>query len=186
MNPSAEDLLTAVQNVPTREVVVLPNNSNIILTAQQAQSLSEKPVAVVPTKSLAQGLAAMLAFDPEQKAAENREEMTKAFAHVKTGEVTYSVRDSSFNGFTIKQNDIMGLLNGTIQIIGQEVNQVVLDLLGKMVEPDHELITLFYGNNLTEDQAGILQERIAQDFPDKEVEVHFGGQPLYYYLLSVE
>jgi len=186
MNPSANDLLTAIKDVPAKEVVVLPNNGNIILTAKQAQSLSKKPVTVVNTKSLVQGLAAMLAFDKERKSSENQEEMAKAFAHVKTGEVTYAVRDSAFNGFTIKQNDIIGLLNGSIQIIGQDVNEVVLDLLGKMVDPDHELITLFYGNNLTEDQAVILQEKISQRFPDQEVEVHNGGQPLYYYLLSVE
>ncbi|HHT62781.1 MAG: DAK2 domain-containing protein [Bacillota bacterium] len=186
MNPSAEDLLTAINKVPAKEIVILPNNRNIILTAEQAKSLSEKPVTVVKTKSFAQGLAAMLAFDQEEGAENNREEMTKAFAHVKTGEVTFAVRDSSFNGFTIKQNDIMGLADGSIEAIGQDLHQVVLDLLDKMVEPEHELITMFYGHNLTEDQANIMQEKVAQRFSDMEVEVHFGGQPLYYYLISVE
>jgi len=186
MNPSAEDLLTAIEKVAAREVVVLPNNRNIILTAQQAQSLSEKSVAVVPTKSLAQGLAAMLAFDQDQTAAHNREEMTKAFAHVKTGEVTYAVRDSSFNGFSIKEKDILGLVNGSIEIIGQDVNQVVLDVIEKMVEPDHELITLFYGHHVTEEEANAVAARISEDFPNVEVEVHYGGQPLYYYLISLE
>ncbi|MGI6686128.1 MAG: DAK2 domain-containing protein [Bacillota bacterium] len=186
MNPSAEDLLTAIKEIPAKEVVILPNNSNIILTAQQAQSLADKPVTVVNTKSFAQGLAAMLAFDQEEGAKKNQEEMAKAYAHVKTGEVTYAVRDSTFNGFTIKQNDIMGLMNGSIQIIGQDVNEVVLDLLKKMVEPEHELITLFYGNHLTEEQAEMLKEKVTETFPEMEVEVHFGGQPLYYYLISVE
>ncbi|MCR6546308.1 DAK2 domain-containing protein [Dehalobacterium formicoaceticum] len=186
MNPSAEDLLTAIQGVNAREVVVLPNNSNIILAAQQAQSLSEKKVTVIPTKSIVQGLAAMLAFDPEQNAAHNQKSMSDAFSHVQSGAVTYAVRNSSFNGFDIKENDLLGLVDDDIQIIGQELDQVVLDLLQKMVQPDHELITLYYGEQVTEEQASQLQEKIAQRWPEKEIELHFGGQPLYYYFISVE
>ncbi len=186
MNPSAEDLLKAIQSVHAREVVVLPNNSNIILAANQAQSLAEKTVKVIPTKSIVQGLAAMLTFDPEQDATENQEAMVEAFFAVKTGAVTYAVRNSSFNGFEIKENDLLGLIEDDISVIGQDLDQLVLDLLQKMVEPHHELITLFYGEKVAEEEATQLLEKISRLLPEKEIEIHFGGQPLYYYLISAE
>lgn len=186
MNPSAEDLVNAINNVAAKEVVILPNNSNIILTARQAVTLVNKPVFVVPTKSLAQGLAAMLAFEEDQSAEENGKKMTQAFSHVKTGEVTYAIRNSSYNGISIKENDILGLYNGSIVTTGQDVDQVVIGLINNMVSDDNELITLFYGEQVTEEDAKQLAEQVAGDFPNLEVEIHYGGQPLYYYLISVE
>jgi len=186
MNPSAEDLVNAIQNVSAEEVVVLPNNSNILLTAQQAQALSNKPVQVVPTISLAQGLAAMLAFEEDKTAETNAETMANAFAHVKTGEVTYAVRDSVYNGLSIKEKDILGLWNGSIKVTGQNVDQVVKDLVRKMVEDTDELITLFYGKDIAQDEANRLIRSIKDEYPQLDVEVHFGGQPVYYYLISIE
>ncbi|MDD2498696.1 MAG: DAK2 domain-containing protein [Desulfitobacteriaceae bacterium] len=186
MNPSAEDLVKAINSVRAKQVIILPNNSNIVLTAQQAQSLAEKPVGVVPTKSLAEGMAAMLAFEEAQPLEDNVDKMVKAFAHVKTGEVTFAVRASSYNGLEIKEDDILGLFNGEIKVLGQDVNEVVQKLVGLMVGPNDELITLFFGNNVGEEEAEMLSEKIADSFPDLEVEIHYGGQPLYYYLISIE
>lgn len=186
MNPSAEDLVTAINGVAAKEVVILPNNSNIILTARQAATLVNKPVSVVPTKSLAQGLAAMLAYEEDQSADQNEEKMTQAFSHIKTGEVTYAVRDSSYNGISIKENDILGIYDGAIVTTGQDVHQVVTGLVEKMVSEDNELITLFYGEQVAKEDAEQLAAQVAGDFPHLEVEVHYGGQPLYYYLISLE
>lgn len=186
MNPSAEDLVKAINSVRAKQVVVLPNNSNIVLTAQQAQSLANKPVGVVPTKSLPEGLAAMLAFEEGHPMEKNVAKMTKEFAHVKTGEVTFAVRESSYSGLEIKEGDILGLFNGEIKVLGQDINEVVQKLIGTMVGPSDELITLFFGNNVSNEEAERLSEKLAESFPDLEVETHYGGQPLYYYLISIE
>ena len=186
MNPSAEELVTAVQGLSAKQVLILPNNSNIILTAEQAKTLADRPVAVVPSKSLSQGLAAMLAFEAPQSLEENAARMTQALAHVKTGEVTYAVRDSSYDGMMIKEHDILGLFDGAIKTTGQDVETVVMALAGMMVTPADELITLFYGYDVKPEQAESLAAQLRDAFPKADVEVHFGGQPLYYYLISVE
>lgn len=186
MNPSAEDLVNAIKDVSAREVIILPNNSNIILTAKQAQSLSHKPVQVVPTKFFVQGLAAMLAFEKDETSGKNAEKMAKAFTHVKAGEVTYAVRNSSYDNMVINEGDILGLTNGSIKVIGQDINKVVLDLLLELVDEENELITLFYGKDVSKDSTQELSEKIKTNFPDLDVDIHFGGQPLYYYLISVE
>jgi len=186
MNPSAEDLLTAIQGLSARQILILPNNSNIILTAEQAKSLAGKPVAVVPSKSLPQGLAAMLAFEEPLTLEENLARMSEALGHVKTGEVTYAVRDSVYDGLAIRENDILGLFDGKIACTGGNVDGVVLELAEKMAAAEDELITLFYGNGVAAEAAGQLADRLRLAYPQADVEVHYGGQPLYYYLISVE
>lgn len=186
MNPSAEELVSAIRSLPAKQVLILPNNSNIILTAEQAKMLAGKPVAVVPSKTLPQGLAAMLTFEEAQSLAENAAKMTLAMAHVKTGEITYAVRDSVYDGMAIKENEILGLFDGAIKTKGLTVDDVVLELTGMMVTPADELITLFYGNGTSPDSAESLAAKLRDAFPKTDVEVHFGGQPLYYYLISVE
>ncbi|MCR4963117.1 MAG: DAK2 domain-containing protein [Firmicutes bacterium] len=188
MNPSAEDLLNAINASGAEEIVLLPNNSNIILTANQAQKLTEKTVTVVPSKFVTQGVAAMLAFDPEADAAENRQAMSEAIGEVLSGELTYAVRPAKFNGFEIKEGDVLGLQNGDIVVCGADIEQALLDLLAKMTEtsPNASLISLFYGMDVEEAAAEQMKEKIAAAYPLYEVEMNPGGQPLYYYLISLE
>lgn len=186
MNPSAEDILTAIKQIPAEEVVVLPNNSNIILTAQQAKKLADKKVEIVPTKFIAQGMSALLAFDMEEDAATNAGRMQENYQNVKSGEVTYAVRDSSFDGQEIHEGDILGLLNGKIAQVGKELRQVVLDLVGDMIGDDDSIVTLLYGDNLSEAEAQTIADIITETYDDMEVELQMGGQALYYFLISVE
>ena len=188
MNPSAEDLLKAVEECPAEEVVILPNNGNIILTADQVHTLTEKPVTVVRTKYVTQGLIAMLGFDPELGCAENAEAMTEACGNVLSGELTYAVRDTRFNGFEIAQGDVLALQQGEIVGCCKDLQDILPELIQHMVEAaeDPELISLFYGNDLTEEEAQALVEPLEEMFPEQSIELYFGGQPLYYFLISVE
>lgn len=188
MNPSAEDLLHAVEECPTEEVVILPNNSNIILTAEQVDSLTEKKVTVVRSKYVTQGLSAMMGFDPEQDAETNAESMTEAGSAVINGELTYAVRDTKFNGFDISEGDILALEQGEIVTCGKELAEVLKDLVSRMAaaNEDAELISLFYGNDLSEEEAEELIAPLEEMFPDLAVELYPGGQPLYYFLIAVE
>ena len=188
MNPSAEDILNAVNANPAKQVVILPNNSNIILTADQVKGLSEKPVEVIRTKFVTQGLAAMLSYSPEVSAAENEEAMRDSFSEIVNGELTYSIRPAKFNGFDIQEGDILALLNGDIVATGQELEDMLTDLVEKMIaeNEDSDIISLYWGNDLGEEKANELVEALTKKFTDHEVDVYFGGQPLYYFLLSVE
>ncbi len=186
MNPSAEDILNAINKVPAKEVVVLPNNSNIILTAEQAKKLAEKKVSIVPTKFITQGMAAMLAFDMEETAENNAKRMQETLRNVKSGEVTYAVRDSSFEGNEIAEGDILGLFNGKLAEVGKDIPQVVLNLLTKMMGDDDSIITLLYGDNISKEDAERIAAKVAEAYPDLEIELQMGGQNLYYFLLAVE
>jgi len=188
MNPSAEDILNAIKASPGKEAIVLPNNSNIILTAQQAQELSEKKICVVPTKFITQGLAAMLRYDRENSADANMEMMSEAAQDAISGELTYSIRDSSYEGMDIKANDILALAEGKIVAVGKEIDQTLLELLEKMIElsSDPCIISLFYGHDLQEAAAEEILAQVQEKYPDMDVELHYGGQPLYYFLISVE
>ncbi|MBO8167830.1 MAG: DAK2 domain-containing protein [Thermoanaerobacteraceae bacterium] len=186
MNPSTEDLVAAINSVPADKVIVLPNNKNIIMAAQQAQNLVDKEVAVIPSKTFPQGIAAMLAFNAEASLAENGAAMNEAMDLVVSGEVTYAVRDSSVNGLKISEGDILGIKDGEIEVVGTEVQQVVIELLEKMADEDAELLTLYYGQDVTAEEAGELRKKIEQQFPDLETEVYAGGQPVYYYIISLE
>ena len=187
MNPSTEDMLNAIEQVNAETVFILPNNKNIILAATQAQSLVEdKNVVIIPTTTVPQGISAIIGFDPEADAEENEESMKDIIECVKTGEVTYAVRDTSINGITIKIDDILGIDDDGIKKVGQDVEKVTLELLEEMVDEDSELISIYYGADTTKEQAEALLEKVEETYGDCDVQLEYGGQPIYYFLLSVE
>lgn len=186
MNPSIDDILQAINQVNAKCVFVFPNNGNVVLAAQQAAELSEKQVFVIPTKNVAMGIAAAVAFQPDASPEDNAARMEEAAQHVKTGTVTFAVRDSEYNGVQIKQGDLIGLHNGQIEYAGSNVHDVVMEMMKAVVEEGDELITVYYGADTTEEDALKLTEEISRQYTDCDVECHMGGQPLYYYLISVE
>ena len=187
MNPSIEDILGAIHGVGAKNVIVLPNNSNVILAASQAAELADDVnVIVLPTKNVAMGIGAVIAFNPEAGVDENREEMTAAAEQVKTGQVTFAVRDTVFEDKEIKEGDIIGIHNGRIETVGRSIHDISLDLVGHVVEEGDSLITIYYGQDTSEEDAQTLGSEVAEQFPDLDVEVQYGGQPLYYYLISAE
>ena len=186
MNPSVDDLLSAIGQVNAECVFVLPNNGNVIFAANQAAELSSKDVRVIPTKNVAMGIAAAIAFQSDNDPDENMERMNEAAQHVKTAMVTYAIRDSEYNGIEIKQGDIIGLHNGKIEFSGQSVHDVVLEMMKQIITDEDELVTVYYGADVTEEDAKSIAEEIESRYEDCDVEYHNGGQPLYYYLISVE
>ena len=186
MSPSTEDILNAVEQVSGENIIILPNNGNIVLAAEQAKELSERKIYVFPTKTIPQGIAALLAFDQGSSIEENLENMKNAIENVKTGQVTFAVRDTEFNGKKIKKDDIIGICKGEIKSIGKEIQEVSLDLLKNMVGDDSGLITIFYGNNIDKESANKLADLAQDEFEDCDIEVVYGGQPLYYYIFSIE
>ena len=187
MNPSIADISAAIARVNAKCVFVLPNNGNVILAAQQAAELTDnKQVLVLPTKNVAMGIAAAVAFQPNVSADENAKRMDEAAQRVRTGTVTYAVRDSEMDGMHIKQGDIIGLYNGKIVETGRSIHDVTVKLMEQIVTEDDELITVYYGKDIPEEDAQSLTDEIAGQFDDCDVEIHRGGQPLYYYLISVE
>ena len=187
MNPSTEDILNAIGKVNADTVYVLPNNSNIILAASQAAELTEgKKVVVVPTKNIPQGITAMVSFMPESSPEENLEAMTDACHALKTAEITYAVRDTHIDGFEIHEGDIMAIGDYGMLTIGKTVAQTVLDAIGEISSDDTELITLYYGENISAEEAEEVQAAVREKFPDTEVELNYGGQPVYYYFISAE
>ena len=186
MNPSVDDLLNAVNQVPAQCVFILPNNGNVIFAANQAAELSRKDVRVIPTKNVAMGIAAAIAFQNDLEPDENVKRMDEASQHVKTGMVTYAIRDSEYNGIEIKQGDIIGLHNGQIEFSGSSIQEVVTEMMKNIVTDDDELITVYYGADVKEEDAKNIADSIEQEYDFCDVECHNGGQPLYYYLISVE
>lgn len=186
MNPSTEDIIEAVNKINAEHIIILPNNGNIILAAQQAKELSEKNLHVIPTKTIPQGVSAMLAFNEDGSIEENIADMTAAIDNVKTGQVTYAVRDTAMNGLDIKKDDIIALFDKDIVNHGSDVEEQSLELIKKMVDDDNFLITIFYGDMIEEETAKALKEKV-EEFADQcDVEIVYGGQPLYYYIISVE
>lgn len=187
MNPSTEDMLQAIEAVNADTIFILPNNKNIILAAEQAAELTEdKKVIVIPTKTIPQGIAALINFMEEASPEENMEQMLQEMKQVKTGQVTYAVRDTSIDGKEIHIGDIMGIGESGIEAVGKDIAGTTVSLLSGMVDSDAELVSVYYGAEVTEEDANVLAEKITEVFPDVEVEVEFGGQPVYYYILSVE
>lgn len=186
MNPSIEDLQKAIDSVNAETIFVFPNNGNIILAAQQAAELSEKQVLVIPTKNVAMGIAAAVAFQPDLDAEENASRMNEAAQKVRTGTITYAVRDSEFEDMHINEGDIIGLHNGKVEFKSNSIHDVAMDLVKTIVTEDDGLITIYYGADTTEEDAAALADEIGALYPDCDVEVHSGGQPLYYYLIAVE
>ncbi len=186
MNPSTADIADAVKKVCAKSVIILPNNSNIILAAEQAQDFTEKKLFVVPTKTIPQGIATLLAFDPEADGQTNFDAMSQSYGDVLTGNVTYAVRDTEFDGQNIQQGDILGLAEGTIACCGKDLKQTTLALIQKLLEKKNDLITIYYGADANEESANELAENLNQQYPNTDVEVLFGGQPVYYYIISAE
>ena len=187
MNPSANDIASAVQKVNAEHVFVFPNNKNIILAAEQAKALVENRVIhVIPTKNVPQGFAAALAFNPEASAEENKTDMIHAIDNVRAGQVTYAVRSTDVNGFHLEEGDIIGLDDKKILAKGSSVDETMLSLIDRLKDASHEIITLYYGQDVSEEEAAALAQQVAEKYPDCDVDFHNGGQPIYYYIVSLE
>ncbi len=187
MNPSTDDILRAIHATPAKTVFVLPNNKNIIMAAEQAINLANRNVIVLQTRTIPQGIAAMLAYDESVDANENRTQMTKAFERVSSGSVTFAARDSELDGQKIKKNEVLALDNGKLAFTEKDVNKAAYKLTKKMVKGDSSYVTVIYGADVTEDKAQMLYDQLSMKFKDKiEITLLHGGQPVYYYLISVE
>ncbi len=187
MNPSTEDMLTAIDNVNADNIFIFPNNSNIILAANQAKDLTEdKNIIVIPTKTVPQGITAIINFVHDKSIVENESRMLAEIKKVKSGQVTYAVRDTNIDGKDIKQGNIMGLNDKTILSVGTDIIGTTLELIAGLVDDDSELISIYYGEEVSEQDAEILAEKVAKEYSHIDVEIHYGGQPIYYYVLSVE
>ncbi len=186
MNPSTEDILQAIESAPADNVIILPNNKNIIMAAEQAASMTEKTVWVIPSKSVPQGLAALLAFDAESDLKENAAKMNEAITAVRTGEVTKAVRDVSINDQNIVTGDYLGIADGEIVTSGSNLSETVRQLVKNLITDGEEIVTLYYGEELNEEYAQETANRLQNEFADLEVEVHYGGQPLYQFIISAE
>lgn len=187
MNPSTESILSIIENQNSNNVILLPNNKNIILTAEQVKKISEKKVYVIPTKSFPQGISALMAYNPEEDIESNIENMMKAFDNVVTGEITFAVRDSKWNGHEIKEGNILGMVDGELKVVGSNCKDVLLPLIFHMMEKKNgNLLTIYAGNEINEQEKNEIKDLIESNFPDLEVEIYEGGQNLYYYILSLE
>ena len=187
MNPSTEDMLNAIEHVNAKTVFILPNNKNIIMAANQAVDLVEdKQIIVIPTKSIPQGITALVNYIPDHSAEENKEQMIAEIENVKTGQVTYAVRDTEIDGKTIKQNDFMGIGDKSILSVGTDLRATTLEMVDAMVDEDSAIVSIYFGSDSDEDSANELAAAIEEKYPDVEVEVNDGGQPIYYYVISVE
>lgn len=187
MNPSTEDMLNAIDKVNAKAIYILPNNKNIILAANQARDLTEdREIIVVPTKTVPQGVTALISYVPEKSLEENTEEMTEAIARVKTGQITYAVRDTRIEDNEIHEGDIMGIGDKGILAVGSGKEKVAEDTVAAMMTDDAEVISVYYGADASEEKAEELAATLEEKYPDCEVEVNYGGQPIYYYIISVE
>jgi dihydroxyacetone kinase-like predicted kinase len=187
MNPSTEDILKAVEIVKAPVVYVFPNNKNVIMAAEQAAKISkDKQVVVVPTKTVTQGITAMISYVEGTSVEENKEAMLADIQNVKTGEVTYSVRDTSIDGTEIHQGDYMGIGDKGILSVGKNISEVILEMLDKMDTSDAEVVSIYYGKDVTEDDANKIKELTESKYPEVDVELAYGGQPIYYYIISAE
>lgn len=187
MNPSTEDMLNAIAKVNAKTIYIFPNNKNIILAANQARDLTEdKEIVVVPTKTVPQGISAIISFVPEKNGEENLEAMMEAVSRVKTGQITYAVRDTRIDDKEIHEGDIMGIGDSGILAVGKTKEEVAKETIASMMDEDGEIISLYYGADTEEAEAEALAEELEALYPDCEIEVNQGGQPIYYYIISVE
>lgn len=187
MNPSTEDMLNAIEHVNAEHIFILPNNKNIVMAANQAASLVEdKEIIVIPTKTIPQGITALVNYIPDRTAEENKENMLEEIAFVKTGQVTYAVRDTEIDGKEIKQDDYMGIGDKSILSVGKDLKETTLEMVDAMVDEDSAIVSIYYGSDAEEAAAEALGSAIEEKYPDVEVEINNGGQPIYYYVISVE
>nr|WP_285856974.1 DAK2 domain-containing protein [Mesobacillus subterraneus] len=186
MNPSTEDIVKAIKEVNARKVIILPNNKNIIMAAEQAAEVAEEEVVVIPSKTVPQGMTALLSFNPSGDSASNKEAMTEAMQHVKTGQLTYAVRDTSIDGLEISTGDFMGLADGKIVLKDKDKVKAARELLGQMLDEDSEILTILKGEDASEEDLDSIVEYVESEFKDVEVEVHNGEQPLYAFIFAIE
>lgn len=187
MNPSTEDVLNAIENTNAEYVFVFPNNKNIIMAANQARDLTEdKKVIVIPTKTIPQGISALISFVPDATPEENEKIMLDIISNVKTGQVTYAVRDTSIEGVTIHEGDYMGIGDSGILSNGKDLESVVLEMTDKMVDDTSELISIYYGSDVSKEDAEAINQKFSAKYTDCDIEFQSGGQPIYYYIISVE
>ncbi len=187
MNPSTEDVLNAIAQVNADTIYVLPNNKNIILAAEQAKKLTkDKNIVVIPSKTVPQGITAIINYMPERSVEENTARMTEEMGKVKTGQITYAVRDTIIDEKEIKQNDIMGIGDSGIISVGTDLFKTTVDMVSNLIDDDTEIISIYYGQKVTENDAAAIADKIEELYPDVDVEVNMGGQPIYYYFISVE
>jgi len=186
MNPSIQDLLESVEQINTDKVIILPNNKNVISTAEQVKELTDKEIEVIPTRTIPQGVTAMMVFNPEGNLKEVASQMKEEVEFVKTGEVTYAVRDTKINELEINKGDILGLIEGNIEIVSSDYNQATLDLLEDMVEADDSLITIYVGEDVSSEDKEALIHNLEELYEDFDIEIYDGYQPIYYYIISVE
>ncbi len=187
MNPSTDDILQAIEKCNAKTVIILPNNKNILLAAEQAAKIAKDCVVhVIPTKTIPQGISAMIAYNPGADTMSILEEMKDAIANVKTGQITHAVRDTMVDGKEIKEGNFLGILDDTIEIVAESLEEAARELVGAMVDEDSEIISMYYGSEVDQDAANNLQEHLEASYLDCEIEAHSGGQPVYYYIISVE
>ena len=186
MNPSTEDFMKAIEKLNAKNIIILPNNSNIIMAANQAKELSDKNIVVIPTKNVPQAFAALVTFDGDADIAENEANMMEALSTVKSGQVTYAVRNTVINDVEVKEGNIIGLGEGKLLSAGDNIDEITTNLIESLVDEDSAIITLFYGEDIKEEQAEALRESLEEKFEDIDIELYYGGQPIYYYLVSVE
>jgi len=186
MNPSTEDFIKAIDTMDTDTIVILPNNSNIIMAANQAKVISSKNIIVIPTKSVPQGISALIAFNIDADARINEEAMLDALKNVKTAQVTYAIRDTTFNDIVIAKDDVIAMGNGEIKVAGKDLIEVSKKLLLELVSEEDEIITVYYGQDVAENDANKFVQELEKIFPNCDIELYDGGQPLYYYLFSIE
>ncbi|WP_072723974.1 DAK2 domain-containing protein [Tepidibacter thalassicus] len=186
MNPSTEDFLEGIDNINAENIIILPNNSNIVMAANQAREISNKNIIVIPSKTIPQGFAALLAFNSEADYISNEKAMKYALNNIKTGQVTFAVRDTNINGVDIKEGDIIGIGEGEIKKSGKDKKEVTLSLIEELVDEDNEIVTLFYGKEIDKKHAEEIRDIIEEKYDYLDVEIYYGGQPLYYYIISVE
>ena len=187
MNPSTEDMLKAIERVNAENIFILPNNKNIIMAAQQARDLTEdKNIIVIPSRTVPQGITALVNFMPDLGPEENTRTMTEEMGNVRTAQITYAVRTTNIDGIDIEEGDIMALGDHGMLAVGKSVDGVALDAMKEMLDEECELVTIYYGADVSEHEAKVLEEQAQEQYPDKEIELQYGGQPIYYYLISAE
>lgn len=186
MNPSTEDFMNAIEMINSDYIFIFPNNGNVIMAANQAKEISDKNIYVVPTKNIPQGIGCLVGFDPDSDPDTNMESFMDSLDSIKSGEITYAVRDTIMDGIEVKEGDIIGITAKKLISSGRKLDAVTRDVISKMIDEDSDILTLYYGENVEEDEARLFAEEIQDEYEDIEVELYYGGQPLYYYLISVE
>ena len=186
MNPSTEDFMKAIDSINAKNIFIFPNNSNIIMAANQAKELSDKNIIVIPTKNTPQGFTALVNFNSDASVEENEQALMESLTMVKSGQVTFAVRDTVMNDVEVKEGNIIGIAESKLMDAGDSVDEITTSLVEKLVDEDSAIITLFYGEDVTEEDANNLRDELEEKFEDLDIELYYGGQPLYYYLISVE